>query len=181
MTKILVVDDDNAINELIKINLELQGYEIIQAYNGTEGFAKAKQEQPALIILDVMMPEVDGFYVLNIMKERDWMKDVPVVIISGDATVEVETKALKFGVNDFIHKPFNVNLVRQRIKNITELYNYRKQVEERFSTQTDILEKTNTLEGSFSFKAETAFIQTGKDSLYVGKDDSISKISLERK
>ena len=48
MTKILVVDDDSAINELIKINLELQGYEVIQAYNGVEGFAKAKQEEPSL-------------------------------------------------------------------------------------------------------------------------------------
>ena len=61
MTKILVVDDDSAINELIKINLELQGYEVVQAFNGLEGFAKAKQEEPSLIILDVMMPEVDGF------------------------------------------------------------------------------------------------------------------------
>ena len=63
MTKILVVDDDSAINELIKINLELQGYEVIQAFNGVEGFAKAKQEEPSLIVLDVMMPEVDGYTV----------------------------------------------------------------------------------------------------------------------
>ena len=58
MTKILVIDDDTAINELVKINLELQGYKVLQAYNGVEGFALAKQEQPALIILDVMMPSI---------------------------------------------------------------------------------------------------------------------------
>ena len=52
MTKILVIDDDVAINELIKINLELQGYEVMQAFNGTEGFALAKQEVPELIVLD---------------------------------------------------------------------------------------------------------------------------------
>ena len=51
MTKILVIDDDIAINELIKINLELQGYEVLQAFNGTEGFALAKQETPQLIVL----------------------------------------------------------------------------------------------------------------------------------
>ena len=56
MTKLLVVDDDSAINALIKINLELQGYEVVQAFNGIEGFALAKQEEPSLIILDVMMP-----------------------------------------------------------------------------------------------------------------------------
>ena len=70
MTKILVVDDDSAINELIKINLELQGYEVVQAFNGIEGFALAKQEEPSLIILDVMMPEVDGFTVLRLLKHR---------------------------------------------------------------------------------------------------------------
>ena len=70
MTKILVVDDDSAINELIKINLELQGYEVIQAYNGVEGFAKAKQEEPSLIVLDVMMPEVDGYTVAR--RIRQW-------------------------------------------------------------------------------------------------------------
>ena len=56
MTKILVVDDDKAINELIKINLELQGYEVVQGFDGTEGFALAKQECPDLMVLDVMMP-----------------------------------------------------------------------------------------------------------------------------
>ena len=67
MAKILVIDDDIAINELIKINLELQGYQVVQAFNGVEGFALAKQELPALIVLDVMMPEVDGFTVAQTM------------------------------------------------------------------------------------------------------------------
>ena len=71
MTKILVVDDDSAINELIKINLELQGYEVIQAFNGVEGFAKAKQEEPSLIVLDVMMPEVDGYKINALFDKGD--------------------------------------------------------------------------------------------------------------
>ena len=69
MTKILVVDDDFAINELIKINLELQGYDVLQAHNGTEGYALAKQENPSLVILDVMMPEVDGFTVAQRIRQ----------------------------------------------------------------------------------------------------------------
>ena len=63
MSKILVVDDDEAINELVKINLELLGYEVITALDGIQGFTLAKQEMPDLIILDVMMPEVDGYTV----------------------------------------------------------------------------------------------------------------------
>ena len=69
MTKILVVDDDIAINELVKVNLELQGYNVIQAYSGVEGFAKAKQEEPNLIILDVMMPEDDGYTVARRVRQ----------------------------------------------------------------------------------------------------------------
>ena len=68
--KILVVDDDVAINELIKVNLELGGYSVIQAYDGIKGFALAKQEIPALIILDVMMPEVDGYTVTKRIREN---------------------------------------------------------------------------------------------------------------
>ena len=63
MSKILVVDDDSAINELIKVNLELAGHSVIQAFDGTTGFALCKQELPALVILDVIMPQIDGFTV----------------------------------------------------------------------------------------------------------------------
>ena len=77
MTKILVIDDDIAINELIKVNLELQGYETTQAFNGIEGFAKAKQEIPALIILDVMMPEVDGFTVAQRIRQCPEIAETP--------------------------------------------------------------------------------------------------------
>ena len=144
--KVLIVDDVE-LNRDILSDMLSPDYDILTASDGRQAINIMNSEinNIATVLLDLVMPEVDGFYVLNIMKERDWMKDIPVVIISGDATVEVETRALKFGVNDFIHKPFNVNVVRQRIKNITDLYNYRKQVEERFNTQTDILEKTNIL------------------------------------
>ena len=144
--KVLIVDDVE-LNRDILSDMLCDDYEILTAGDGRQAINIMNNEigNIAAILLDLIMPEVDGFYVLNIMKERDWMKEIPVVIISGDATVEVETRALKFGVNDFVHKPFNVNLVRQRIKNITDLYNYRKQVEEKFNTQTDILEKTNDL------------------------------------
>ena len=64
--KILVVDDDLSINELIKVNLELAGYTVIQAYDGIKGFALAKQELPSLVVLDVMMPEMNGFEVIMI-------------------------------------------------------------------------------------------------------------------
>ena len=92
MTKILVIDDDLAINELIKINLELQGYKVIQAYNGIEGFALAKQETPSLIVLDVMMPEVDGYTVAQRIRQCDEISDTPIIMLT--ALSELNNKEL---------------------------------------------------------------------------------------
>lgn len=144
--KVLIVDDVE-LNRDILSDMLSEDYDILTASDGRQAIniMNNQIDDISVIILDLIMPDVDGFYVLNIMKERDWMKDIPVIVITGDQTAEVEAKALQLGVNDFVHKPFNVKLVRQRVKNITDLYNYRKQVEERSSIQTDILEKTNDL------------------------------------
>ena len=82
MNKILVIDDDYAINELIKVNLELCGYKVIQAHDGTTGFALCKQEMPSLVILDVMMPEVDGFTVAQRIRKNDDTKDIPILMLT---------------------------------------------------------------------------------------------------
>ena len=91
MTKILVVDDDSAINELIKINLELQGYEVVQAFNGIEGFALAKQEEPSLIILDVMMPEVDGFTVAQRIRQCPEIAETPIIMLTAFSRPHIST------------------------------------------------------------------------------------------
>ncbi len=78
MNKILVIDDDIAINELIKVNLELEGHTVVQAHDGTKGFALCKQEIPALVVLDVMMPEVDGFTVAQRIRKTDEPKNIPI-------------------------------------------------------------------------------------------------------
>ena len=80
--KILVVDDDTAINELIKVNLELSGYQVVQAFDGVKGFALCKQELPSLVVLDVMMPEVDGFTVAKRIRQNDDTKDIPIIMVS---------------------------------------------------------------------------------------------------
>ena len=76
MNKILVIDDDDSVNELIKINLELAGYNVISAKDGITGFAAAKQEQPDLIVLDVMMPDVDGYTVAKRIRENPIIQDL---------------------------------------------------------------------------------------------------------
>ena len=116
MTKILVVDDDKAINELIKINLELQGYEIVQAYNGTEGFAKAKQEEPALVILDVMMPEVDGYTVAQRIRQADKISETPIIMLTALSELDNKVEGFNLGVDDYLTKPFEIDELIVRVR-----------------------------------------------------------------
>ena len=116
MAKILVVDDDIAINELIKINLELQGYEVIQAYNGIEGFALARQEMPALIILDVMMPKINGYKISRLLKYDNKYKDIPILMVTARSQEEDKLIGEETGVNEYITKPFDLNDVVNKVK-----------------------------------------------------------------
>ncbi len=116
MAKILVIDDDLAINELIKVNLELHGYEVIQAYNGVEGFAKAKQEIPALIILDVMMPEVDGFTVAQRVRQNPETAEIPILMLTALSELNDKVNGFNIGVDDYLTKPFEIEELLVRVR-----------------------------------------------------------------
>lgn len=116
MAKILVVDDDLAINELIKINLELQGYQVVQAFNGIEGFALAKQETPALIVLDVMMPEVDGFTVAQRVRQCEEIADTPIIMLTALSELNNKVNGFNIGVDDYLTKPFETEELIVRVR-----------------------------------------------------------------
>ena len=116
MNKILVIDDDTAINELIKINLELQGYSVIQAYNGTDGFAIAKQEKPSLIVLDVMMPEVDGYTVAQRIRQSDDIPGTPIIMLTALSELNDKVNGFNIGVDDYLTKPFEIDELVVRVR-----------------------------------------------------------------
>lgn len=116
MTKILVIDDDTAINELIKINLELNGYEVIQSFNGTDGFAMAKQEMPELIVLDVMMPEVDGFTVAQRIRQCAEIEDTPIIMLTALSQLNDKVNGFNIGVDDYLTKPFEIDELLVRVR-----------------------------------------------------------------
>lgn len=116
MNKILVVDDDIAINELIKINLELFGYNAITAYDGIQGFTLAKQELPDLIILDVMMPEVDGYTVAKRIRENSTTKNIPILMLTALNLLENKIKGFDIGVDDYLVKPFEMEELKVRVR-----------------------------------------------------------------
>ena len=116
MTKILVIDDDKAINELIKVNLEINGYEVLQAFNGTDGFAIAKQEEPALIVLDVMMPEVDGYTVAQRIRQADKISETPIIMLTALSELNNKVEGFNIGVDDYLTKPFEVEELVVRVR-----------------------------------------------------------------
>ncbi|MCQ2739415.1 MAG: response regulator transcription factor [bacterium] len=116
MTKILVIDDDKAINELIKLNLELSGYNVIQGFNGTEGFALARQEMPDLIVLDVMMPEVDGFTVVQRIRQFQDTSDIPIIMLTALSELNDKVNGFNLGADDYLTKPFETEELLIRVR-----------------------------------------------------------------
>ena len=116
MNKILVIDDDSAINELIKVNLELCGYKVIQAFDGTTGFAMCKQELPSCVILDVMMPEVDGFTVAQRIRKNAETSEIPILMLTALSQVSNKVNGFNIGVDDYLVKPFDMEELQVRVR-----------------------------------------------------------------
>ena len=114
--KILVIDDDASINELIKINLEIQGYKVISATDGIKGFALCKQELPDLVILDVMMPEVDGYTVAKYIRENSTTKEIPILMLTALGMLDDKIKGFDIGVDDYLVKPFEIEELKVRVR-----------------------------------------------------------------
>jgi len=123
--KILVVDDDPDILEAVALILESQGYEVITARDGIEGLASLRAEQPDLMILDLMMPKMDGFAVCKELQDPRWSKykDVPILILTSvreEASrrrYELET-GLELDVDDYVEKPMSPDVLLKRVSTL---------------------------------------------------------------
>jgi excisionase family DNA binding protein len=104
---VLVVDDDDRIREYVRVNLELEGYAVREAGSAEEGLAAIDEEAPALILLDVMMPRVDGWEMLRRMQERHGVGTIPVIMFSGKVDEGLASEAESRGAQAFIGKPFD--------------------------------------------------------------------------
>jgi two-component system, OmpR family, alkaline phosphatase synthesis response regulator PhoP len=105
--KILICDDDPVILRLLQVNLEIEGYEVVSAHHGEEAVGLAIQERPNLIILDIMMPRMDGYQAARALKSQPETKDIPLVFLSAKAQQADIDKGRTFGVTDYLTKPFD--------------------------------------------------------------------------
>ena len=150
MNKILVIDDDVAINELIKVNLELNGYNVLQAHDGTTGFAIAKQELPDLIILDVMMPEVDGYTVAQRIRQNPTTEETPILMLTALSQLNDKVKGFNIGVDDYLVKPFEMEELQVRVKAL--LKRSRKIPESMATKELLVFKEVTLLPESYSVK-----------------------------
>lgn len=102
--RILVVDDEERMVRFIRLNLEHDGFRVIEAFNGTQAINKVRSSLPDLVLLDVMMPDIDGFEVLRIIRE---VSTVPVIMLTAKGEEDDRVRGLELGADDYITKPFS--------------------------------------------------------------------------
>ncbi|HEY6586336.1 MAG TPA: response regulator [Candidatus Methanoperedens sp.] len=117
-SKILLVDDEIDTLLPLKRSLEVEDYIVIGAGNGPEALIKAKTEIPDIILLDLMMPEMDGYEVCEKLKKDPMTKNIPVIMLTAKDAVRDKVKGLDIGADDYVTKPFNLNELKARVKSV---------------------------------------------------------------
>lgn len=116
MPRILIIDDDPAISDLVSINLEMAGYDVQQAVDGIKGQALAVQLQPDLIMLDLMLPKVDGFKVCQRLRRDERTADIPVLMLTALGQIQDKIQGFDSGADDYLTKPFDVEEMLARVR-----------------------------------------------------------------
>lgn len=122
--KLLVIEDDATLNQLLTKTLERKGFEVLSAMHGKQGLRLAYQSHPDLVILDVMMPEIDGWQVCERLRE---VSDVPIILLTAKVSQDDVLRGLELGADDYIKKPFNLGELELRIKAILRRTNAEQQ------------------------------------------------------
>jgi len=123
--KILIVDDDPDIVDALYVLLEGEGYDVVSASDGEEGLERIKEENPDLIILDLLMPKLDGYGVCKTLQDPRWSKwkDIPILVLTSvreeasQRRYELET-GMRMDVDDYVEKPINPDVVMERVNKI---------------------------------------------------------------
>lgn len=142
--KILVVDDEKNIVDIVAFNLNKDGYEPICAYDGQQGFELWKKENPELVILDIMMPLIDGFELCKKIREKS---QVPIIMLTAKADEVDKVLGLELGADDYVTKPFSIRELMARVKaNLRRLEPSANAADDAILTYGDISIDTNKYE-----------------------------------
>jgi two-component system alkaline phosphatase synthesis response regulator PhoP len=112
---VLVVDDDPVIQKLLQVNFEMEGYDVVIAGDGEEGLAMAREERPDLVLLDVMMPKMNGLDVAAALRADEVTEAIPIIMLSAKAQASDVQAGLDLGVDDYVTKPFDPLELLERV------------------------------------------------------------------
>lgn len=118
--KILVVDDEQVTLKLLSIRLGINGFDVITASDGAAGLERARKEKPDLIVLDLMLPNINGFEVCRMLKFDDRYKNIPIIILSALHDQKERDRAVECGADAYFIKPFDLDLLLSKIRNLLE-------------------------------------------------------------
>ncbi len=169
---ILIVEDEENLLEALKLNLELEGYEITGAYDGAEALQAVQKEYFDLIILDVMLPEVDGITVCETIRLSN--PDIPILILSAKNSSADRVLGLKKGADDYLAKPFNLEELLIRVNNLIKK-------SERLSSKQPIPDIYTFGKNKIDFKASEAFTKNGEKVTLTKKEIMLLKLLIENK
>ena len=167
--KILIVDDEKNIVDIIAFNLKKEGYTVITAADGEEGVQKAMEENPDLILLDIMMPKMDG---LEVCQQTREFSQVPIIMVTAKGEDMDKIMGLEYGADDYITKPFNILELKARIKAILRRSVKKTPAE----TQEKKVLKARDLE--LSFDSRRVFI-SGKEVNLTAKEFDLLELLME--
>jgi two-component system alkaline phosphatase synthesis response regulator PhoP len=169
---ILLVEDEENLHDALKLNLELENYEVTSAYDGTEALKAIDQEYFDLVILDVMLPGIDGIGVAETIRVRN--NHVPILMLSAKNTSADRVLGLKKGADDYLNKPFNLEELLLRVQKLIEK---NKKLQDR-----DTVSETYTFgKNTIDFKAQEA-ITKNKERIQLSKKEAmLLKLLIENK
>ncbi len=153
---ILLVDDDPVNLKRAQLILAKEGYAIAATLSGEQALLFLEKRQPDIILLDINMPEMDGFEVLERIKAKEEWREIPVIFLTADDDQETEVRGLRAGALDFVTKPFMEDIVKQRVKHLLELNHLQKQLKEEVERQTAKAEERRRQVEEMSFQTVQA-------------------------
>ena len=169
---ILLVEDEENLQEALRLNLELEGYEVTSSYDGAHALKVVKKEHFDLIILDVMLPEIDGITVCETIRLSN--VDIPILILSAKNSSADRVLGLKKGADDYLTKPFNLEELLLRVNNLIKKG-------EQLLTKQPIAEIFEFGKNKIDFKALECYNKTGEKMMLTKKEAMLLKLLIENK
>ena len=169
---ILLVEDEENLQEALKLNLELEGYEVTSSYDGADALKVIRKEHFDLIILDVMLPEIDGITVCETIRLHNLT--IPILILSAKNSSADRVLGLKKGADDYLTKPFNLEELLLRVNNLIKK-------SEQLSTKQPLPEIYEFGKNKIDFKALECYNKTGEKITLTKKEGMLLKLLIENK